>query len=55
MTAKKTTRKRVRLNSYRVWFKDGTSVVVKAQYPNAAYDSFPVEVRMKIDRIVDDV
>ena len=52
---KKTTRKRVRLNSYRVWFNDGSSVVVKAQYQFNAYDMFPVEQRMKIARIVDDV
>lgn len=55
MNSKKATRKRVRLNSYRVWFKDGSSVVVKAQYPNSVYDMFPVDIRMKIDRVVDAV
>ncbi len=56
MNAKPKTRaRRVRLNSYRVWFRDGSSVVVRAEYPNKAYDELPVEVRMKVDRVVDDV
>ncbi len=56
MNAKPKTRaRRVRLNSYRVWFRDGSSVVVRAEYPNKAYDALPVEVRMKVDRVVDDV
>jgi hypothetical protein len=52
---KKASRKRVKLNRYRVWFKDGTSVVVLAQYQYNAYDMLPIEQRMQISRIVDDV
>lgn len=51
---KKTTRKRrAKLNRYRVWFKDGTDVVVEAQYPKDVPALFPVDVRMKISSIVD--
>lgn len=57
MNAKSSKRKtrRKRLNSYRVWFRDGTSVVVQAEYPNQVFDIMPVEIRMKIDRVVDDI
>jgi len=48
-------KKRVRLNSYRVWFKDGTSVVMQAPYPNAVLDNLPPDFRMLVRDIVDDV
>ena len=52
-TAKRVKRKR--LYSYRVWFKDGTDVVIKAESLGAAYDMFDVARRMQIREIVDAV
>ncbi len=52
----KTARKpRKKLNSYRAWFKDGTSAVIRAEYPMQVYDLLPVEIRMKVVDVTDDL